>query len=236
MEKPDQQSPSREKLTASLDACLANGIRLLEDADWISHLEPPSTAFMLAVIAQEEFAKAFFLSLVRGGILPWSPLLLRAMNDHACKHLVGVLIEYADPQWEELSVLEAIYKEESELGDHRMPAAAGSALEILKYEKMDRWAGQSWSWAEDPAYDREVLRIAKGSLDKQKQDALYVRIGRDGSLAKAPNALTRQQAEAEIKKAERYRWSIYSLAKDDHYPSYMFQKLQNALKILFKPE
>lgn len=109
MEKADR--PNSKRLNASLDACVQNGIRLLEDADWIRHLTPPATAMMLAMIAQEEFAKAFVLSLVRKDIIPWSPLLLRAMNDHACKQLVGVIIEYADPEWEELEELQAIYRE-----------------------------------------------------------------------------------------------------------------------------
>ncbi|SRR6266851_3110648 len=175
------RQPDKEGLTASLEACIANGIRLLEDADWVLHLKPPATAFMLAMIAQEEFAKAFILSLIRSGIVPWSPLLLRAMNDHACKQLVGLLIDYADPEWEQFEELEATYKEEYAQGE-KMPLRVVSALEILRYEKIERWASSTWFGAEEPEYDRDVLRIADGSKDKVKQDALYVRIARDGSL------------------------------------------------------
>lgn len=232
MEKVEGQ-PDRDKLTASLEACVANGIRLLEDADWVLHLKPPATAMMLTIIAQEEFAKAFILSLVRSDIIPWSPLLLRAMNDHACKQLVGLLIEYVDPEWEELEELHGIYREEYELGD-KMPLRVASALEILRYEKIERWASKNWFWAEDPEYDRDVLRIADGSKDKVKQDALYVRIGRDGSLARTPQSVTVEDAEREMKKAQRYRWSIYSLTADDRSRSLMFDKVRDALKALFK--
>ena len=38
MGKADQQ-PDKVKLTASLEACIANGVRLLEDADWVLHLK-----------------------------------------------------------------------------------------------------------------------------------------------------------------------------------------------------
>jgi AbiV family abortive infection protein len=196
MEKPDGR-PDPEKITATLEACVANGVRLLEDADWVLHLKPPATAMVLAVIAQEEFAKAFFLSLVRSNIIPWSPLLLRAMNDHACKHLVGLIIEYADPEWTELAELQKMYREESEMGD-RMPNRVGSALEILRYEKIERWASKSWSWADDPNYDRDVLHIAEGSKDRAKQDALYVRIGRDGSLVTTPQSVKVEDVEREV--------------------------------------
>jgi AbiV family abortive infection protein len=228
MERVDRPDP--ERLKASIEACVQNGIRLLEDADLIRHHEP--TALLLAMIAQEEFAKAFILSLVRKDVIPWSPLLLRATNDHACKHLIGVIIEYADPEWEELEELQAIYRDEYELGD-KMPLRVASAIEILRYEKIERWASKTWFWAEDPDYDQDVVRISEGARDKIKQNALYVRVGRDGSLASTPQVVTPEDAEREMKKAERYRWSVRSLAADDHSSSIMFDKVRDALKRLF---
>jgi AbiV family abortive infection protein len=45
------------------EACVANGERLLYDAELLAYPESPAgTPFVLAIIAQEEFAKALFLS------------------------------------------------------------------------------------------------------------------------------------------------------------------------------
>jgi hypothetical protein len=107
---------------------------------------------------------------------------------------------------EQFEELEATYKEEYAQGE-KMPLGVVSALEILRYEKIERWASSTWFWAEEPEYDRDVLRIADGSKDKVKQDALYVRIARDGSLIRTPQSVTVEGAEQEVKKANRCRWN-----------------------------
>jgi hypothetical protein len=58
------------RLQRSVDACIANGRKLLEDAEWSTH--QASTGLALAMLAQEECAKAFVLALVRDEILPWT--------------------------------------------------------------------------------------------------------------------------------------------------------------------
>lgn len=78
-------APKKETLTASIAACKRNGERLLEDAQQLEFQEPPSTKMVLSMLAQEEFAKAFFLYLTREDIIPWCRELLRAMHDHSCK-------------------------------------------------------------------------------------------------------------------------------------------------------
>lgn len=118
------------------------------------------------------------------------------------------------------------------MGD-KMPLRVASAIEILRYEKIDRWASKNWSWDEEAEYDRDVVRITEGARDKIRQDALYVRIGRDGSPARTPKAVSLEDAEREIKKAERYRWSVHSLTADDRSSSIMFDKVCDALKLLF---
>src|ERR1041384_6973393 len=97
--KGDASQPALSSLDASIRSCVENGKRLLDDAMWLEHQNPPATKLVLSVIAQEEFAKAFLLVLVRQNVIPWSPQLLRAMNDHACKQLVGVILDYIDPYW-----------------------------------------------------------------------------------------------------------------------------------------
>lgn len=79
-------------------ACLANGDRLLFDAEMLD-LIPTSLA--LAILAEEEFAKGFLLVLVGKGVLPWNSAIWRAARDHSCKHLLSILMDYSDPDIEE---------------------------------------------------------------------------------------------------------------------------------------
>ena len=52
----------------SIETCIENGERLLLDAQMLEFSKPPSTTIALIMIAQEEFAKAFLLTLVFKGI------------------------------------------------------------------------------------------------------------------------------------------------------------------------
>src|SRR6266496_2163891 len=81
----------------SANACVANGRRLLEDAEMLEYSDPPSASFALAIIAQEEFAKGFWMCLVARGVVPWNPLVYRATRDHVCKQLLGIVMEYVKP-------------------------------------------------------------------------------------------------------------------------------------------
>jgi AbiV family abortive infection protein len=80
-------------------ACLANGDRLLFDAEMLAS---SPTSLVLAILAEEEFAKGFLLWLVDQGIVPWTNAIWRATRDHSCKHLLSMLLEYADPDIDEI--------------------------------------------------------------------------------------------------------------------------------------
>lgn len=67
-----------ERLYKSGAACVQNGRRLLNEAELLELEQPPTTAYFLTVIAQEEFAKAFLLALVVRDVIPWDKRLLRA--------------------------------------------------------------------------------------------------------------------------------------------------------------
>lgn len=228
-------NPGKAVLTASIVACIDNGERILDDAMQVEFQEPPCTTLMLSMIAQEEFAKAFVLLLVRENVFPWSPQLLRAMNDHACKQLVGVVIEYVDPEWETIEELKRIIRVDGELGD-RLPPKVASAINILRHEKIGRWESNSWVWVEPPVYEPSVLRIAEGKRDWVKQDALYVRLGRDGSVASTPTSVTQASADDEFAKADRYRLFVNSLVQDGARDSMAYGKVREALRILFHGE
>lgn len=167
------------RLNRSIDACITNSQRLIDESYNLEFLQPTSTRFYVLMIAQEEAAKAFILYLVREGVVPLSLEVCRAMKDHVCKQLVGMLMDYVVFRWETMEDLQARIRMDMDLGE-LLPQDVGSALEIFAYEKIKRWKSNNWAWADDPNYDPAVLKLAEGARDRQKQNAIYVGIGRDG--------------------------------------------------------
>src|SRR5687768_1419805 len=88
-------------LKGAISAALENGDRLTEDAKSMLEWERFPTSFALAVIAQEEYAKALLLSLVDANAIPWSSDVRRALHDHVCKQLASVILDYLSPDTEE---------------------------------------------------------------------------------------------------------------------------------------
>ena len=164
----------RKDLSKTIDACIKNGERLVWESYDLEFRLPPSSRFFLIMIAQEEFAKAFMLYLVKETIVPFTPYVLRAINDHVCKQLVGMIMDYIIMHWKNKEELDAAIQRDAEL-DGWLPDDVASAMELLRHEKIRRWESNNWVWAEDPDYDPSAMRIAKGKKDRQKQDALYVR-------------------------------------------------------------
>ena len=193
--------PTGEVLTASITACLDNGERLLNDAQWLEFQKSLATKLMLSMIAQEEFAKAFLLFLVREEVLPWSKYIHRAMRDHACKQLVGLLIEFLDPPWETIDDLNRQIAEEIALGDE-LPRRIASAILILRHEKIGKWEGRKPVSVEFEAF---ADHVGRGVRDQIKQDALYVRLGMDGAVVSTPAEVTDTIAEAEYNRANQYK-------------------------------
>jgi hypothetical protein len=184
------------------------------------------------MISQEEAAKAFVLFLIKEDIVPFTRPVLRAMNDHVCKQLVGMIMDYMIMHWEGRDELEVLLSHDSDHGD-RLPNDVGSAMELLRYEKIGRWESNNWVWSEDPKYDISALRISQGKKDRRKQDALYVRIGGDGRACSTPQTVTEGETTAEFERANRYQNFVYSMLNDE-VASPRYDKAMAALKILFK--
>ena len=230
------QALSPNILVQTINACLDNGERLLEETYDLEFREPSSSRFFLVMIAQEEFAKAFIVFLIKERIVPFSPPVRRAINDHVCKQLVGMIMDYMIMHWEEIEELKAAIRRDHDVGD-RLPNDVGSALEILAYEKIGRWAANNRVWAEGPAYDRSALQIAEGKKDRRKQDALYVRIGGDGRACSTPATITDEETRDELERARRYSNFVRSALNGGEPPCSFdrkrFDKIMSALTILF---
>jgi hypothetical protein len=135
------KTPTSAVLLATLHACLKNGDRLLEESYLLEFEEPPSTRYFIVMIAQEELAKAFIFYLVRESAISFSDGVLRAINDHSCKQLVGVIMDYMIMHWEEVDELREALKIDYALGQDQLPPDVGSAMALLRYEKIGKWEG-----------------------------------------------------------------------------------------------
>jgi len=103
----------------------------------------------------------------------------RAIKDHRAKQLVGIVLDDMIMSWDTVAELDAAIQVDIANGEH-LPWEVGTAVELLCYEKIGKWMGHMWAWAEDPEYNKLVGNIANGHIDRRKQDSLYVRIGKTG--------------------------------------------------------
>ncbi|MFH0768817.1 MAG: AbiV family abortive infection protein, partial [Chloroflexota bacterium] len=175
-----------EKYQEAIEACIENGKRLLDDSENLRDFERFSTAKALAILAQEEFAKAYIIKLVQEGAIPWCDEILKATRDHHCKQLMGIVMEYLFTPWGVESLLERERRIREKFPDFLLPSKVADAINIFCHEKIARWKSSSWSWGEDPKYDVEAKKVWNGKLEKSKQDALYVSIGKDGKVTNTP--------------------------------------------------
>jgi AbiV family abortive infection protein len=223
--------PQPKVLQTSISTTTTNGKRLLEDAKLLFDWDRFSTALALAVLAQEEFAKAFLLQLVADGALPWMREVQRSMARHECKHLLGLVMEWLPPwdapdlaeqpkrrrEWHEqkmawLQRSIARYKEgnfapnpndpEPVEPDVSFPTDVATALNIYRHEKIES-LGRGVPWMDADWSTGQARKIADGSLDRKKQSALYVHITRTGEVGLHPGLVTREQAVEAIERAER---------------------------------
>ncbi len=223
--------PKRATLLQSIDACLENGSRLLDETYDLEYQRLAASRFYLTMVAQEEFAKAFIVFLIMEEVIPIGAAVHRAMNDHSCKQLVGMIMDYAIMHWETTDEMDAAIEADCSQGE-LLPNDVGSAIEILRYEKVAKWEGRYWGWLEDPNYDRSALRIAEGKKDRRKQDALYVRLGRDAQIASTPTVITEQERTKEYDRARRYMRFVMSLVEGESQ-NRRYDKATAALKVLF---
>jgi AbiV family abortive infection protein len=221
-----------ERLHKSASACLQNGRRLLNEAEFLEFEEPPTTAHFIIAIAHEEFAKALLLALVVRGVIPWDKRLLRAARDHVFKQLLCVVMDYVSPDTDEF--LERCKTVTSPNETPSLPKRVADAIRLLRFEKLGRWVDQAWVWAEDPEYDPEALAVAKGRLDRQKHDALYVRLARDGGVASIPHDASLESVGFERERGERMADFSEAVLNGDKNPGLDYHKVEHLIQALFE--
>ncbi len=192
----------------AIEACLENGDALLSDAECLPDWERYSTSFALAVLAQEEFAKAFLLHLVDRGVIKWGAGIRHLLTHHHSKHLVGVLID-----WLAVPLEIALERAQASVrGDplEYLPAEVAWAVNILSHKKLDQLL-HGYALPE-PEWSGKARKLAEGMLDRQKQAALYVSVSPKGRLGRGPKSIGKAQAQFEIERSQRFS----ELAADAH--------------------
>jgi len=199
------------KLVQAVKICGNNGDRLLEDAEYLYDLGRYASAYGLAKLAQEEFAKGFILKLVENGALKWTKEVRRSLNHHVSKQLMAIILEFLNPDTDKF--LEMI-KNNTLL---KRPKKVSDAMNLYVYEVLRRWESANWIWAEDPEYDIEAKSIFDGKEDKIKQNAFYVKISKDGQAIDSTIKFKKNVVKEEIGKAKRYGQFINGSGDDSRY-------------------
>lgn len=184
-------------LAKSIIPILENGDRLLEDAQYLLEYGRPPTAYALCILAQEEYAKAFILYLISEGAIPWTKEVKGVLHDHTCKQLISKIIDFLRPE----DFYKWLNKRSNE--NYKMPSYITDAINIIRHEKAPK-RGQ-WSWLEDdePPCDKLARKVANGHIDRQKQDAIYVRIGKSGKVASTPFRIPEERVNELFEETER---------------------------------
>lgn len=203
--KQENQLP--EDLKPAIIAVLSNADRLAEEARDLSEYGRTQTAFVLSVLAREEFAKAFLLILAQEERLPWTTRFQNALRSHRCKQLVSHIVC-------ELSVIDLFTRENIGKWPRRvreLPRPIIDAFHILVHEHLGELEREDWLYKdEDAPIDPTVHQIGAGAVERQKQDALYVRIGLNGSPRNNPiSPLAKTAWEKEYKKLGLMRDSFW---------------------------
>lgn len=176
--------PASDDLIASAQVCLDNASATLDDARFLLSGERFNRAFALAVLAQEEFAKCFMLCTCT--LQPrWDVAIWKALRQHERKQaLVEVMERYIN--W-----------------FARHNAFALRLNESALIQAPISYTPQPEEFA---AWHSEVRKsvIDKGSIDRAKQDAFYVAIGKNGKVSSTP-CCTREQAVAQLQKATTFQ-------------------------------
>jgi AbiV family abortive infection protein len=200
---------------------------MMDDALQLEFQERGGTRLAICMLAQEEYAKALLLYMVREELIPWDSDLLRVIRNHACKHLIAIVMEYIDPEWETLDELRAIIDAEYDLKG-RFPPRVSSALNILYHEKI---RGGEFFGNND--YERDVIAIARGARDKVKQNSVYTDIDKTCRVKNSPISVTREAAQLEYERARRYASIVERVIGGNTHERLELQKLKEATKIVF---
>lgn len=102
---------------------------------------------------------------------------------------------------------------------------------------MARAAAYHWSWkprSPKTSLVAQARRVADGQIDKQKQNALYVDVGKAGQIISTPLGITLEAATAEFERTKRLRGSLSKTKGDvEAFKTTEYLKVFDAFRLLF---
>lgn len=217
----------------AIRACVKNGSRLLQAADRVHEWDHYGTAYALAVLAQEEFAKAFLLYLVQDSAIPWSKEIRKAVRDHKCKHLLSLLMDYLAARGEEWW---AKYGSRSTIAEPvALPNNVLAVINLFRHEKIGKMEDRGWDVLDPGDYSPETKQVADGIVDQSKQSAIYVNVGGNGEVLATPDSVSSSQAVRELERGKRVEELASDLASGFISAFREYAKMREILRALFDP-
>jgi len=197
------KNPFSDAIKASLD----NAERLLADTEWLDLESSAPTVYALCILAQEEFAKAFILHLVSLGCIPWDSETRKMLRDHSCKQLFALILDFLELEFETL--IERIQQGQGDLTKGircpAFPLHIADAINIIRHEKATKHSYRNdWVDENDTQCDKVARQIGDGYIDKLKQEALYVNIGKTGQVVSTPLRITQNIARPSVSMKVRH--------------------------------
>ena len=107
-------------------------------------------------------------------------------------------MDFIEPDFDEFMI-----RLENRKDAQRFPSNIADAMNIICHEKVPRQGEWAWIDDDDPPCDPSARKIADGYVDKLKQDALYVRLGKTGRVASTPLRIDAAEAKAEYDRSAR---------------------------------
>jgi AbiV family abortive infection protein len=194
---------SASRFHSALKAVVANAARLYEDAKTLEEWERFPTAYALAVLAQEEYGKAFIVHLVADHRVAWTAELEKATRSHVCKQLVALVLEYVGRK----DFFELLEEPDRFRGASSLPAYVLNAIEIVVHEYVRSWTRADWT--EGLNVDPVANRIARGVLDRGKQTGFYVHLAPDGQIRRNPEMISAGRCREEVARTHRVSDAFY---------------------------
>ena len=185
----------KARMLVAVEACFDNGVRLMTDAIAMNAGHRYPTVVALAVLAEEEFAKALLIGLcAHDG--RWDSVVFAAITRHDDKQAVSVGMKH---------MVDSVLARKN-LAYGLIPPPVISPREILRY-------------ATEGAELAKKVR-SKRTLDKAKQNALYVGIDRYCALTNKPDLVYMDvDANQALEEAEKARIAVCIVRRELGIPT-----------------
>lgn len=213
----------------AIGACIENGKRLVRDAETLRDYESYSTALAMAILAEEEFAKAFLLFLIQEQALPSTAEVWRALRDHYCKHLLRVWMEYLDADVDDF-----IGRVRMQYNEDELPRAVAGAVNLFRHERVRKWERPDSGELDGDLYDKSLKRLPH-RIDRIKQNAIYVDVSPAGEVLSTPLSITEGQVNIELERCSKFQYLSRQFEEGGILLQHDFDRLKKALAWVFKP-